>query len=463
MMGNMQADLSKNISIKQINDEIYCNAVELTPYIDKFQGFYLLKDKLVIYPRTSTRKLTHSFSIPVSGSYIVRVRFINNDGIDDSIYIPITIKIKDRVSETKDVLASKIVVFQKNNSLVIDVLKFIPLILRMLKCELFINNQLIQSSSDNQNSYEFKINQDAIYIIKVTYINLKTESQCIEIEVPCTYKNLLAIDHPPIKSQTTKQSFKLILNILWAFVIREFQRKYDKGYLRYFSIVVGPAIQLSIMTTIFTVMGRKSFFGLSTPVFILTGLLPYHFFTSAGNCLTIITSNRGLLNYKQVKIIDVIIASIIMELFVTLFTFIGGLSVCMYFDLRIIVYNPLSLFCAFSLLLLLTFSFAMILSVVGFYYAEFSYAIQIVFRALFYISGVFFSIESVPVQYQKYFLWNPLLQLIEYIRFSFVRFNLPYELSYLYLIKFTILSFIIGISLYFVNRHKFLINDKARV
>lgn len=336
--------------------------------------------------------------------------------------------------------------------------------------DLFSEIKAYEFSSENTNVkidtpstfITHNIQASGTYKVIISYEDYNGLIQQINLSVEAKYTELSSEIIQERYIDSTKQNLKLLFHILYAFIIREFQRKYDKGYFRYFSIILGPGVQLIIMVTIFTVIGSKSVMGLSIPLFVLTGLLPYGFFSAAGNCLTIVSGNRALLSYKQVKIIDTILSSILMELMVTLTVFSGGILICWYLGMNVVIYNPLSLALSFALLFMLTFGLALILSVVGFYFAEFNYAIQVIFRALFYISGVFFSIESIPVQYQKYVLWNPLLQVIEFIRFSFVSFKLPHELSYLYLLKCTIIMLLIGISLYFINRNKFMVNDRAR-
>lgn len=459
----MEENLVDRVIIKQIGSELYCNAVDLIPHIDKFQGFYLLKDKLVVYPRTSTRELTHKFAITVSGSYLVRVRFLNKEGIDDSIYVPITIEVEDREVIDKNRLFQYAYVFQRNNNIVFDLSDFQLHVIRITECQLVMEEQVLYNTTAKETNFKFKVNQDGDFIARIHYIDFKAESQILDIPISFKQKKLIAVDNFSALQSQDKRSPKLLLNILWAFIIREFQRKYNKGYLRYFSIILGPALQLGVMVVIFTFLGRKSVLGLSIPLFVLTGILPYGFFASMNGHLTIVLNNKALLSYRQVKISDTILANVLMELLVTIASFMGGIAACWYYGMRVIIYNPLSLMAAFSLLFLLSLGFAMILSVIGFYFAEFNYVIHIAMRGLFYISGVFFSIENIPVQYQKFLLWNPLLQIIEFIRFSFIKFELPHELSYWYLIKFTIVVFICGLSLYFVNRHKFLINDQSRV
>lgn len=400
---------------------------------------------------------SYQFKIKRNGSYRVTVFYKDEKGLIQRTQSRV-IKM-NLIEHSPEFIRSLVSIRSEKNKIAFDAKDLIDTY-KLVKCDVILDNKLIFESESTV--FVHKISETGTYRVEVFIEDFNGKIKSVSYELYVEYKELVSKEVVGKIEETQRTHSKLIINIIYAFVIREFQRKYDKGYFRYFSIILGPTVQLGIMVTIFTLMGRKVFFGLSIPVFILTGLLPYGFFTSAGNCLTIVSGNRSLLNYKQVKIIDTMLSSILMELMVTTFVFAGGILICWYLRMHVFIYNPLSLILSFFLLFLLTFGVAMILCVVGFYFAEFNYAIQVIFRALFYISGVFFSVESIPVQYQKYVLWNPLLQIIEFIRFSFVGFKLPHELSYLYLCKCTIIIFLSGISLYFINRNKFMINDRAR-
>ncbi len=449
-----------NITIK--NKYIIVNAEQLNFKVTKVISAYLILNKKVVAKSRLNNNLIANFKVEEEGNYSIKVFYDSLIGQRESLFFTeITYTKKSLPDSTK--LKKMVSISTSNNFIVCDVRKLSDVVHRIVVCYLTRSGRNVHRQQvTNSNMFRLKILESGEYVVKVFYEDFDNQRHCISFDINFKKSELSSKEIKNITSSRKFSSLKLSKNILYAFIIREFQRKYDKGYFRYFSIILGPSVQLGIMVAIFTVMGRKTVVGLSIPLFILTGLLPYSFFTTAGNCLTIVSGNRTLLSYRQVKIIDVILSSILMELLILVIIFCSGLFICGYLGLAIMIYNPLSLMFAFGLLFFLTLGMAMILAVIGFYFSEFNYAIQVIFRALFYISGVFFSIENIPVQYQKYLLWNPLLQLIEFIRFSFVGFNLPHELSYLFLFKCTIIIFLAGTSLYFINRNKFMVNDRAR-
>jgi capsular polysaccharide transport system permease protein len=79
--------------------------------------------------------------------------------------------------------------------------------------------------------------------------------------------------------------------------------------------------------------------------------------------------------------------------------------------------------------------------------------IRVSFMPLYFMTGVIFPIHKVPPQYLDWFLWNPMLHLVELSRHSFI---LEYQtvagVNLLYPLGCTLLVSALGLSVYRVNR-----------
>ncbi len=258
-------------------------------------------------------------------------------------------------------------------------------------------------------------------------------------------------------------SFKIFISVIWALISRETKTRFGEGYLGYCWVFLEPFIHVGLWVLIFTLMHRHVFLGLNIPIFILTGIVPYLFFSGVvTRNLSVVNANKSLLFYRQVKIFDAVVARWLLEMVITTLTIFGGLLVFDYFSYSFILYNPLSLIVAFLLLSIIALGLGFAMSVVGFFFPEIGKVIGVFFRILYYISGVFFSLDQIPVQYQWAFLWNPIFQAIEFIRYAFVQFTLPQQVSFSYLGEWALFSIFFGVSLYFVARKRFLMNAQAR-
>jgi capsular polysaccharide transport system permease protein len=131
-----------------------------------------------------------------------------------------------------------------------------------------------------------------------------------------------------------------------------------------------------------------------------------------------------------------------------LLLFIGGWL----FRYDISVQNPLGLIAVNTLLYLLTFGVSLIFSVYGTLYPEIMKLVPIlVFRPMYFISGVLFPLFVVPSDYHAWLLWNPLLHIVEFNHeFYFRGFESP-DISLLYLVFIALASMAFGLLSYRVN------------
>jgi capsular polysaccharide transport system permease protein len=78
--------------------------------------------------------------------------------------------------------------------------------------------------------------------------------------------------------------------------------------------------------------------------------------------------------------------------------------------------------------------------------------VQIVLRPLFFISGIFFSVEVIPGEYRPWLLWNPVLHALELIRGAYFQ---AIDLHYgdpVYLAYWTIGALALGLLTFHVYR-----------
>ncbi len=252
--------------------------------------------------------------------------------------------------------------------------------------------------------------------------------------------------HSPIQNHTA---------IIWALVSRNFKTQAQKGTFAFVWLIVEPVFHLLTWIAILTLRHHQTILGFTIPLFIVTGIYPYFIFKkSIQNSLTVVRSNQSLSYYKQIQPIDSILAGLIFEVanFFVLFT--ASLFALKYIGYEVALFKPLLLIINCIILIVLSFGLALACSVIGFVLPESKLAISILMRFLYLISGVFFSIGNIPAQFQPYLLWNPLLQIIEMIRYSFSPLPIPNNLSLPYLFIFSVLSLWIGLSIYYHYRHK---------
>jgi capsular polysaccharide transport system permease protein len=73
--------------------------------------------------------------------------------------------------------------------------------------------------------------------------------------------------------------------VVYALMLRESRTRYGKSDIGYSWALIEPLLQLIILWAIYTAFGRVVPLAASMPVFLVTGILPYHFWRdlSAGS------------------------------------------------------------------------------------------------------------------------------------------------------------------------------------
>ena len=91
-------------------------------------------------------------------------------------------------------------------------------------------------------------------------------------------------------------------------------------------------------------------------------------------------------------------------------------------------------------------------------YPSIKQLIPLATRPLFFISGVFISLNALPQSLRPYLSWNPILQAIEITRYSFsMEYNIDKSLiSITYLWQCSLFSLFLGLFAYSFNEKKLL-------
>jgi len=185
-------------------------------------------------------------------------------------------------------------------------------------------------------------------------------------------------------------------------------------------------------------------YGMPLLIFLLTGIIPFLIFRNTMNrTMTAAKSNVALLYFPQINPFEIVVARSIVE-FVTVF--IAFITLCTLMHIsglaEIDIESPMKLLIIFMTMSLLGFSMGV---AVGSWIPIFPMVeiITNIFigRPLFFISGVFFTVEMLPIWVREYLLLNPLFHLIEMFRSAFfISFESQYT-DLLYTTAFVLILF----------------------
>lgn len=211
------------------------------------------------------------------------------------------------------------------------------------------------------------------------------------------------------------------VRVVGALVRRE-MRAHFESRIGYLWALLMPAMHLGGFMLVFTYLIKRHVpLGTSTPLFLLTGIVPYFLYSKMATYVSgAVGSNRALLVLPPVKVSDVIVARVVLEATTYLFVgfimffilYLGGIS-------EAIPYDPLAVMDACSLAICLGLGVGMINIVIVSYIPSWMTFFGMLTFPLWMFSGIWFLPEQVPQPYRDYMLYNPLMHVVLMFRKAF--------------------------------------------
>jgi len=222
--------------------------------------------------------------------------------------------------------------------------------------------------------------------------------------------------------------------VIYALLMREILTRYGRHNIGFLWLFVEPMLFTLGVTTLWTL--TKSVHGSNLPIvaFALTGYSAVLLWRNMpARCIGAIEPNLSLMYHRNVRVIDIFIARLILEgggatiSFVTLsffFIFIGWLDPPK--DVLIVVGGWLSIAWFGSALALFLGALSERYELIEKIWHPLSYL-------AFPLSGAAFMVDSLPREAQPYILYVPMVNGVEIVRQGYfgARFNAHYDLEYL--------------------------------
>lgn len=254
-----------------------------------------------------------------------------------------------------------------------------------------------------------------------------------------------------------RTSLQIMRDTIHALLMRELKTRFGAKKLGYFWAFMEPAAQASIMALMFSLIGRSSLAGVPVALFMLSGILPFKFFSKLLPQLAqAVSANKSLFAYRQVTAIDPIITRLIIEAVTFVVVYVVILMVMAWMGFEVWPHDLLALLGVSALLLILGAGMGLIMCSAVAHWEDASKILAMVMTPMLFISGVFFCATMIPSQYWYLFDWNPIFHVIELSRGAmFASYTTPIG-SWQYVSLCALVSVSIGLMLYQVNRNRFI-------
>jgi capsular polysaccharide transport system permease protein len=246
----------------------------------------------------------------------------------------------------------------------------------------------------------------------------------------------------------------VLKDVVFALFIREIKTRFGVYRLGLAWAFLEPVSFIVILSTIRSITSSSTFFGAEShgmpyALFLALGYVPFQMFSKLlSQGAAAVNANQGLFNYRQVRPIDAILARTLLEVLVFGFVILFFLTLFWWFGFNSGIADPLRLIMVFLLLTTFSTGIGVIICVGQLRFPELLKIVPLLTKPLFFISGLFFSINDIPSQYQNYLLWNPILHAIELIRGAcYQNFSID-SVSITYLSLMSLITVFFGLAMY---------------
>lgn len=218
-----------------------------------------------------------------------------------------------------------------------------------------------------------------------------------------------------------KRGWPVMQRVVMALFLREIKTRFGKYQLGYAWALIEPIATVAVLITVFTTLRAPGYPGIDFPVFLGVGVVINSLFVEIANrSIKAIEANTTLFNYRPVRPIDTVLARALLEctLHMAVFAVLALGYLAWVGRVEFQFHDVPSLLLVFLLLTSLSAGVGVLFMLITDAYSDADKVLPLLTRPLFFISGVFFSIELVPREYWPLFLWNPIFHAIELARMA---------------------------------------------
>ncbi|MGY5449847.1 ABC transporter permease [Agarivorans sp. MS3-6] len=239
-------------------------------------------------------------------------------------------------------------------------------------------------------------------------------------------------------------------DVIFAIFLREIRGRFnDKLGVSW--AVLEPVLFILMLSIIRGRLNGGETHTIPTFAFMAYGMTLIQLFLSTMTaCSNSISKNKSLYAFRQVQPISSVVAAALFELIVKIFVVLLLFVMMFLLHIDITFHDPLSSLVVFLSLWLFSASLGLIFGIARCFVKEVSKVEGVMTRPLFFISGVFFSLQDMPKDYWKYFDWNPILHAIELTRQAAYPSFGAVGVSFGFLLTVTITTVFLALSIYSV-------------
>lgn len=253
-----------------------------------------------------------------------------------------------------------------------------------------------------------------------------------------------------------KKSWKRFRRVVYALYLRQLQQQLGGELTGFVWLLLEPLIMILLFTMMHAMIGGSTSQS-DYIIFMGSGLIPFFLFrTILSSSTRVFKQNKSLYHYSQLIPFDTFIANVLFEtsryaivtLILLLMAYLSGLDVVPKdFDLYLV---------GVLWLILFSMSFGLLFGVLTLFYEVVARLVSFLTLPLLILSGVFFSLNTLPPIIRESLLYNPLLHFMELLHGSYMENLTTQYVSYSYITLWTVIPLFLGLWLYKSSEWKFI-------
>lgn len=256
-------------------------------------------------------------------------------------------------------------------------------------------------------------------------------------------------------THTATQS-DIYLRVLHALMLRDMRTRFGGKHIGWGVTIMWPVMHMLVIGTVMTIKGVPAPICGSTLLFIATGSTPVLAFQYISReVMKGLNSNKPLTYYPQVKKIDVMFARILIEIVGSFAGIIAVFTILYALGLDPMPVQPIMALCGYLTAVFFGIGVGAVNIGIVSVYPGWMMGYMFISIAMYIAAGVMFLPCFLPEQIYHILKYNPLLQIVEWVRLGYEP-TLPVQVDYLYVLTFAGATLMVGLLL-----ERFVVRQRA--
>jgi capsular polysaccharide transport system permease protein len=236
--------------------------------------------------------------------------------------------------------------------------------------------------------------------------------------------------------------------VLYALMLRNIRTRFFGNGLGYLVAIAWPLSHILILVSIYTLMGRAPPYGDSTALFIATGVVPFQIFNYLARFMMIaVTRNRPLLAFPEVKVLDILFASALLEILAAACVTVVFFVLAWFVGIDIMPKEIVQAAYAFVATVLLGLGFGLFNGIITLAFPGWFTAYTLFTIVLWVTAGILFVPDALPKTLREVVAYHPVLQVIEWTRSAYYEGYGDLVLDRPYIIGYICVTIFLGLLL----------------